>query len=102
MKRISCFLIILIFVLSFNSCTTNYYVHVFSDNIETLVEKRTKNETTERTEITYEGTFSGDSYEKVMQAAKKAGYTKVLSIEYGTKLFLGFIGTKFVTIRCAK
>ena len=102
-----CFQLMLVFamVLCFSGCVTNYNVHTFSNDVETLSSKtiRTRNsDGTVSEKIILEGQFTGTDYETVMRMAKDAGFTKVLSVEYGTNLFLGFIGTKWVTIRCSK
>jgi len=88
----------------FASCVTNYHVQTFSNNVATptsVTIQRTDPSTEEPFEVTYEGIFKAKDLETAMQMAKEAGYTKLLSIEYGTNLVLGFIGTQWVIIRCS-
>jgi len=96
----------LLFLLGFTSCVTSYNIHTFSDNVETLqytTTEKINNETGNVTTVTkYEGLFKAKDYETAMQMAKEAGFTRVLSIEYGTSHILGFIGSKWVVIRCTK
>jgi hypothetical protein len=106
----------------FSGCVHNYHIQAFSNDIETLssqtilkiVEDR-KVEAIQQDAFTVpkvgykqvaveeiQGMFTASNYESAMAQAKNAGYTKVLSIEYGTNQYLGIIGTKWVTIRCVK
>jgi hypothetical protein len=86
-------------------CVTSYHVQSFSEDIVTLPNRE---ETTilssgqVQTKIYYDGLFEASTLEAALVKAHKDGYTKLLSIEYGTKLFFGTFGIKWVTIRCSK
>ncbi|MCL2879855.1 MAG: hypothetical protein FWF29_06395 [Treponema sp.] len=89
------------------ACITSYNIQAFSNDIQALptttIETGTFNaDGTPVTKIEYEGIFKGSSYEAVMQMAYKAGYTKVLTVEYGTRHVLWMFGLKWVEIRCTK
>jgi hypothetical protein len=101
------FSIALIGLSLFTGCISTYHVQTFSQDVETLpATLETKIvEGQKVTKRVTQGMFTARSYEEAMVLAKEAGYTRVLSIEYGTTKFWGliwFIGTKWVTIRCAK
>jgi len=88
----------------FSGCAYNYHIQTFSNNVESLsrIEKKIGENGEEVAGIRYEGVFTASDYESAIAQAKNAGYTKVLSIEYGTNRYILGIGTKWVTIRCAK
>jgi hypothetical protein len=46
--------------------------------------------------------FTASTFEDALVMANDAGYSKLLSIEYGRNMYLGLISTKWVTIRCSK
>ena len=112
MKKLSIILILSIFL---SGCVTSYHIQVFSDDVQSLPYKiittttqkpaeshqPQPTETTKET-IIVEGLFKGKSYEEAMRAASKEGFTKVLSVEYGTRHVLWTFSFKWVEIRCVK
>ena len=112
MKKVSQILLVVVLFLSlvlFASCVSTYHVQVFSDNVTALPSTVTQVATTGDgkpiEEKKYEGMFKAEDLETAMEMAKEAGYTKLLSIEYGTNSYFGLIwaiGTKWVIIRCSK
>ena len=97
MKKTVC-IGLLVMVLAFGmavvGCASSYHIQAFSNDINPLIYNSQFG--------IYEGMFEGSSYEGVLKEAKAAGYTKILSIEYGTKRFLGIFGKQWVIIRCVK
>jgi hypothetical protein len=97
--------LVLVVVLTFTGCITNYHIQVFSNDVETLPSKtqvKVLQDGQEFVKTEREGMFYAHGYEEAMVMAKEAGFTKVLSIEYGTNLIFGLIGEKWVRIRCSK
>ena len=89
----------------FAGCVTSYHIHTFSNEVETLPVVAVVTTNSEGKKVTVykpTGLFKGSGYEEVMQKAEKAGYTKVLSVEYGTQQFLWLFSVKWVEIRCVK
>jgi hypothetical protein len=100
------FLVIIpIFMVCVTGCITSYNLQTFSNDVETLpatITERVNQDGTVSLRIAVEGQFTGKDYETVMRMANQEGYDKVLSIEYGTRHLFGFLGFKWVTIRCVK
>jgi hypothetical protein len=104
---------VLVFMMLLVGCVSNYHIQTFTDIVEVVPNVSVENirqEYDSRGELTGKvyyssekaGIFEASDYDTVMEKAKDAGFTKVLSVEYGTNLYLGFIGTKWVKIRCIK
>jgi outer membrane murein-binding lipoprotein Lpp len=95
----------LVIAFTVTGCITNYHIQLFSNDVETLPVKTQVKRLQDGREVVrteYEGMFYANDYEKAMTMAKEAGFTKVLSVEYGTTLVFGFIGEKWVRVRCSK
>ncbi|MCL2805277.1 MAG: hypothetical protein FWD26_05000 [Treponema sp.] len=105
MKKAISIIFITAILFASTGCTTSYHIQTFSNDVETLTSRTVDSINAEgkvTQKIVYEGKFRASDYETAMQMAKEAGFTKVLSIEYGTSLYLGFIGLKWVEIRCVR
>jgi outer membrane murein-binding lipoprotein Lpp len=86
-------------------CVSSYHIQTFSNEVQTLPSKTIEktDDKGKKTEVTvYEGLFKGADYESALQKAQKAGFTEILSIEYGTYSFLFLFGSKWVALRCTK
>ena len=89
----------------FSACTMSYNIIAHSDNVEALdtVTFVTINSSgNEKTKTVTEGIFKGKDYDTAIKLAHKAGYNKILSVEYGVKHFLFLFWYPWVTVRCAK
>jgi len=99
--------LVLAIVVVFTGCVTSYQIQTFSTDVKALPDQTVtaaanKLRTGSGTTTTISGLFEASNFEEAMRMAKEAGFTKLLSIEYGTSRYLGFIGTKWVIVRCAK
>jgi hypothetical protein len=85
-------------------CVTSYGVQAFSQDIETLP-LRTEETILDTGEVkiitSYDGMFTATNLEEALAMANNAGFSKLLSIEYGMKTYYLY-SEKWVTIRCAK
>ena len=97
-------LFFVLITLNFVGCVTNYHVQTFSNDVEVtktgMVNKKVAEIYGDHLKEEELGVFEASDFSTVMMMAKEAGYSKVISIEYGTKTYLGFIGIKWVRIRC--
>jgi len=96
---------LLAIIACFTGCITSYNITTFSNDVEALpyTEITRVNDMGQTvTKKVVEGQFSGKNIEVVMQKAYEEGFTKILSIEYGTKHFLWIISYRWITIRSTK
>ena len=96
-------ILVLAFCTVFAGCITSYHIHTFSNDVETLpLEETVSPHNQNITKLEPAGLFKGGTYEEAMRKAKEAGYTRVLSVEYGTRHVLGLFSFRWVEIRCVK
>ena len=105
LKKRALLVSVIIIVFCITGCVSNYHVQKFSSDIEslpvkTIEEKLSRGRTSTTTII--EGTFKANNLEAALKKAEDAGYNKLLSIEYGTNVYFGVFGSKWVIIRCLK
>ena len=101
-------LVTCISIFNFSSCASSYHIQMFSDDVRALpfqtIEKvNSEGKVTQVT--TYEGLFRAKDLETAMHMAEQAGFTKILSVEYGVNWYfivVGIINPRWVQIRCIK
>ena len=99
-------IILMIICTTLLGCATSYHVNVLSVDVQTMNYSLVPNINPQGLVIGHrevpEGIFKAGNIEKAMRKANEAGYTKIISVESGTNLFLGIVGTRWVRIRCVK
>lgn len=106
MQSIKSALILTAALLALSGCVSSYHIQAFYNEVEVLQSTPVSQAPDGRGKPAHkpacEGMFEANSLEAAMAMAYEAGYETILSIECGTKTFLGIIGTKWVILRCAK
>ena len=101
-------LIICVSIFNFSSCASSYHIQMFSDDVialpfQTIEKVNPEGRVTQV--VTYEGLFRAKDLETAMHMAEQAGFTKILSVEYGVDWYfivIGIISPRWVQIRCIK
>ena len=108
-KTVYCFslLVVPVMLLCLSGCVTSYNIQVFSDDVKalpytTIDSGFTNQDGSPVYKTAVEGIFEARDYETAMRNAQKAGFTKVLSVEYGTRHVLWSFFFSWVTVRCER